>query len=426
MLGLLAMMALADPCGMVPPVSVNADTSIAREGAQRTYVFYKDGIETIALRPGFRGSVEDFGMLIPFPTPPALRKIEDDTFSHIEAALDPPKIFVRKKIERKYKMKRSVMPKASNRSIAVQKEEAVVVLNEEAVGMYQVAVLEAGSSKALARWMTDNGYRYPKGMDSVTDDYVKQGWCFVAIKAAVGVASGVRPEPGKRSVDPSRAAGSVFNGHVQGMAFRFKIDKPVVPMRLSVFNGPDPRNVVYFLSDSPSKIEELSDTLVVEQLKGSKLYKNLTEPLEVEFDSVLQPFQLDADDKKRLAEMRNYDPMVHIAKTLFASDLLAAKEGQLSLPMEEREKEYLRVSEAFGLRGADIDVLHGEELQKERKAVVEATLSDISRMHLSVMDGVFDGTVLAEKNLTFSSHTISFPKGRNEPLKQYDRTLWVY
>ena len=84
----------ADPCGMVPPVSVNADTSIAREGAQRTYVFYKDGMETIALRPGFRGSVEDFGMLIPFPTPPALRKIEDDTFAHIEAAIAPPKVYV--------------------------------------------------------------------------------------------------------------------------------------------------------------------------------------------------------------------------------------------------------------------------------------------------------------------------------------------
>jgi len=308
----------------------------------------------------------------------------------------------------------------------MEKEEAVRVLNEEAVGMYQVAVLEAGSAKALARWMTDNGYRYPKGMDAVTEEYVAQGWCFVAIKAAVGSSSGVRPEPGKRSVDPSRAAGSSFDGHVQGMAFRFKIDKPVVPMRLSVFNGPDPRNVVYFLSDTPSKIDELSDSLVLEQVKGEKLYKTMTEPLEVEFDSILRPFQLSDSDKKRLEEMRNYDPSVHIAKTLFASDILAAKKGELSLPMEEREKEYLRVSEAFGLRGGDIDTKHGLELDKERKTVIESTLSDISTMHLSVIDGIFDGKVLAEKNLTFSKHTIPFSKGRNEPLKQQNRTLWIY
>ena len=40
----------ADPCGMVPPVAVTSSNAIARTGIQRTYVFHKDGIETIALR----------------------------------------------------------------------------------------------------------------------------------------------------------------------------------------------------------------------------------------------------------------------------------------------------------------------------------------------------------------------------------------
>ena len=416
----------ADPCGMVPPVSVGSDTAIARQGPQRTYVYYKDGIETIALRPGFVGSVEDFGMLIPFPTPPALRKIEDDTFAHIEAAIAPPKVRVRKQKTRLKKARaksgRSNVPPPSASN---QKEESVKVLNEEAVGMYQVAVLEAGSAKALARWMTDNGYRYPAGMDAVTEEYIGQGWCFVAIKAAIGADSGVTPEPGERSVDPKRAAGSTFNGYVQGMAFRFKVDTPVVPMRLSVFNGPDPRNVVYFLSDKPSKIEQLSDTLVANQLTGEKLYKNMTQPLEVEYESNKLRFSLSDSDKKRLAKMRDYEPEVHIAKTLFASDLLASQQGTLSLPMEEREKEYLRVSESFGLRGAQIDVQHGKELDKERKIVVSQSLKDVSTMHLSIMDGVFDAKVLAQQNLAFAEHKIEFPKGRNETLKQYDRTLWV-
>ena len=53
--------------------------------------------------------------------------------------------------------------------------------------------MEAGSSKALARWMKDNGYRYPEGMDEVTDEYVAQSWCFVAIKAALVLPMGLRP-----------------------------------------------------------------------------------------------------------------------------------------------------------------------------------------------------------------------------------------
>ena len=426
---LIGLLAFADPCGMVPPIAVTSSNAIARQGAQRTYVFFKDGIETIALRPGFTGSVEDFGMLIPFPSPPALRKIEDDTFAHIEAAIEPPKVHVRRRPMRKYKTmapRRSrSAPVKESEGLRIQKDE-VRVLNQEAVGMYQVAVLEAGSSKALARWMKDNGYRYPEGMDEVTDEYVAQSWCFVAIKAAVGSADGITPEPGKRSVNPARPAGSTFNGHVQGMAFRFHVDEPVVPMRLSVFNGVDPRNVVYMLTDKPMKIKQLDDKLVVRQIKGPKLLQTLTEPLEVEMDSILSGFTMSTEQRAQLENMRNYEPYVSIAKSLFASDLLAVKESRLSLPIEEREKEYLRVSEAFGLRGADVDSLHGEQLKKERVQIVEQTLGDIGTMHLSVIDGVFDSSVLSKQNLLFEEHTISFAKGRNEPLKQHDRTMWIY
>ena len=426
---LIGLLASADPCGMVPPIAVTNSSAIARQGAQRTYVFFKDGIETIALRPGFTGSVEDFGMLIPFPSPPALRKIEDDTFAHIEAAIEPPKVHVRKRQRRVFRTKgarRSAQMAVPDSSALRLEEDTVRVLNQEAVGMYQVAVLEAGSSKALARWMEENGYRYPEGMDEVTDEYVAARWCFVAIKAAVGSADGIAPEPGKRSVDPSRPAGTRFNGHVQGMAFRFHVDEPVVPMRLSVFNGVDPRNVVYMLTDKPMKIKQLDEKLVVRQIKGPKLLQTLTEPLEVEMESFFTGFTMNAEQRSRLAEMRNYEPYVSIAKSLFASDLLAVKESRLSLPIEEREKEYLRVSEAFGLRGADVDSLHGEQLKKERATIVENTLGEIGQMHLSVIDGVFDSSVLSKENLLFKEHTISFAKGRNEPLKQSDRTMWIY
>ena len=135
--------------------------------------------------------------------------------------------------------------------------------------MYQVAVLEAGSSKALARWMKENGYRYPKEWSKVPMSMLLNA-ALEAIKAAVGSADGIAPEPGKRSVNPARPAGTTFNGHVQGMAFRFHVDEPVVPMRLSVFNGVDPRNVVYMLTDKPMKIKQLDDKLVVRQIKGPK------------------------------------------------------------------------------------------------------------------------------------------------------------
>ena len=84
--------ALADPCGMVPPIYVTDNTSLVRVGDEQTYVFFKDGLETFVIRPGFSGKVEDFGMLISFPTPPALRKVSEDIFPQIATAslLRPP------------------------------------------------------------------------------------------------------------------------------------------------------------------------------------------------------------------------------------------------------------------------------------------------------------------------------------------------
>ena len=83
-----------DPCGMVPPIYTGPGVPIVRTGLQKTYVFYKDGIETFVIRPGFQGRVENFGMLIPFPNPPALRKVPDNIFEQIDNAIDPPEVVI--------------------------------------------------------------------------------------------------------------------------------------------------------------------------------------------------------------------------------------------------------------------------------------------------------------------------------------------
>ena len=48
----LAGIALADPCGMAPPIYIQDGSSLVRVGDQQTYVFHKDGLETFVIRPG--------------------------------------------------------------------------------------------------------------------------------------------------------------------------------------------------------------------------------------------------------------------------------------------------------------------------------------------------------------------------------------
>src|ERR1043166_571559 len=217
---------LADPCGMVPPIYVTDNTSLVRVGDEETYV----------IRPGFSGKVEDFGMLISFPTPPALRKVSEDIFPQIAKAIDPPEVVV--DVRHRLYLQRALAtngaaPASAAPSGLMLKPDEVRVLKQEAVGMYEVAVLEAGSAAALKRWMDDHGYKYPAGMDAVCEEYVKLGWCFVAEKAKVGGKANVDPKPRMKGVDTKLPSGSAFDGHVQAMAFRFKTDKLILPMRLS-------------------------------------------------------------------------------------------------------------------------------------------------------------------------------------------------
>jgi hypothetical protein len=433
--------AQADPCGMVPPIALSGPTpALERTGAQRTYVMHRSvqgvgGVETMVLRPGFTGNVEEFGMLIPFPSAPVIRKIDDNTFAQLEAAVDPPEVQVHL-YEPYYYDDYDAFGMVDEAPREMEEREGaepplrldeVRVVSQEAVGMYEVAVLEAGSPKALERWMADNSYKYPEGMDGVVQDYVDIRWFFVAVKAKVGAAEEANPRPGMRHASTERPEGSSFDGHVQGMGFRFPVDEPVVPMRLSVFNGEDPRNVVYLLSDEPMRVDDVPADLVVRQITGEQLYDNLTELLPVAYHNGKRS-QLSKSNQDYVDSIRDPAAFSGVARDLIASDMLAtrkARGGDLSLEHEEEEKELLRISESFGMRGEAVDGLHARELAELRAEAVAGALDDVKEMHLTVLDGVFPQQVLADQNLTFSPYRMPSKKNvrREDPLRPAAATV---
>ena len=274
-------------------------------------------------------------------------------------------------------------------------------------------MLAAGSSAALKKWMGENGYRYPDGMDKVCDEYIEQRWCFVAVKTKVGQKKGVDPKPGQRAVESKLPAGSTFAGFVQAMGFRFKTDELVVPMRLSAFNDGELRNIVYLLTDGPRKIRSIPEEYVVRQLSGAQLHRNVTEPL---------PLRIIGGTEKDLKEwhVRNLeqrrDPTPHnaAAKELFAADLLAVSSGELSLPHEEEEKQLLAVGERLGLRGAAIDKLNAEALKTGTARTVKKGLKDLVDMTLTVVDGDFPREVLGAQNLTFAEYRMPARRNNSE------------
>ena len=399
-----------DPCGMVPPIYTGPGSPITRIGLQQTYVFYKDGVETFVIKPGFQGNVDNFGMLIPFPTPPSLRKVPDDIFSHVANAIEPPEVVVDLRI-RKFASGGTTLRAGAGIAFEAQKSKDVVrVIKKEAVGMYEVVVLEAGSADALKKWMDANGFQFPDGMDDVCNEYIDEDWCFVAVKTKVGTKGDTDPQPGKRSAENQLPSGSSFDGFVQGMGFRFETDELVVPMRLSAFNDGELRNVVYILSDEPKKIRAIPEEYVVRQVSGKSLIANVTKPL---------PLRIIGGEEKDIPEWRQKtldnerDPNSKngVAKQLFAADLLAVSSDQLSLEHEEDEKDLLAIGEQLGLRGPEIDKLNAQALQAKAEKVTKAALAELAGMTMTVVDGDFPREVLAGQNLTFAEYRM--PAGRN-------------
>lgn len=413
---LLAGPAGADPCGMVPPIFSGTGPPITRVGAQNTYVFYKNGIETFVIRPGFSGKVDNFGMLIPFPTPPAIRKVPDEIFLHLANAVDPPevKVWIRRYHYKRYRGMKKMAPKPTMApSLRINE---VRVLSQEAIGMYQVAVLEAGSAKALKRWMDRNGYKYPKGMDKATEDYVKLGWCFVAVKTRVAGKKGISPRPGMRKTKLLFPKGGSFDGKVQAMGFRFYSKTLVVPMRLSAFNAGRLRNVVYLLTEGPRAIRRIPKEFVRRQISGAELYRNVTQLLPLRVYGG-KPTEISRDRWSWIQRRRNPEPFNGHAKDLFASDLLAVKTKSLTLAHEEENKVLLRIGERLGLRGKEIDALHDKALEKERHETVRKALNGLKAMTLTIVDGDFPRDVLASDNLTFAAYRM--PPSRNSPSVYY-------
>ncbi len=411
----------ADPCGMVPPI-YTGNVPITRIGLQKTYVFYKDGVESFVIRPGFQGNVEEFGMLIPFPTPPEIRKVPDNSFEQIVNAIDPPEVVVDLRVRRMMMARGGGAPAANaapmEKGLAVR--DQVVVLKEEAVGMYEVAVLEAGSAAALKKWMEKHKYQYPKGMDKVAEEYIESGWCFVAVKSKVGKKADVNPKPGQRQAKTQLPTGSVFDGHVQGMGFRFKTDEFVVPMRLSAFNGGDMRNIVYILADSPRRIRAIPEEYVQRQVTGAQLVENMTNPLPLRIiggtEKDIPEYRREQIDNDRKPAGKN-----GVARDLFASDLLAVSTGELSLRHEEDEKALLQIGEHFGLRGKEVDDENAIALADIRNESTDAGIELLKGMTLSVIDGDFPREVVARQNLTFANYNM--PAARNKA-KSYDSKLF--
>jgi hypothetical protein len=161
-------------------------------------------------------------VVLPVPGMPVVSAIEgDDPLAYLETATAPP----------------VVGSSAGGGDDGATAAPPVEVIGREEIGGYDVARLEAGDAAALDRWLTENDYELPPGAEPILDEYVEEGWRFVAIRLA-----------------------SEAEGRLKPLAVSFPTSETVYPMRLDQL-ADGPINITLFtLADGPRTTEWLSET----------------------------------------------------------------------------------------------------------------------------------------------------------------------
>lgn len=112
--------------------------------------------------------------------------------------------------------------------------EGVAVLSREAVGSYDVAVLQANGAEELDGWLAANGYA-PLGPGRTTSAaaYVRDGWIFLAMKLRPAEGEPLEPHP---------------------LKVTFPSEKPVFPMRLTAAPGQKTNVAIFVAGQQPCTI----------------------------------------------------------------------------------------------------------------------------------------------------------------------------
>ena len=176
---------------------------VAREGSltvprERAIVRFQGGREDLILALNLDGAAQDAALIVPVPARPELGESPEDAFEQLEQ-LTRPEVLER------------VVRQAPPATGAATEQRAMTELIERrAVGNLDVAVLQTTDGADLREWLAQNEFQVPPPTAALLDEYVAQGWLFVAARLAPDA-------PGKQT----------------NLRLTFEAAEPVYPFRLN-------------------------------------------------------------------------------------------------------------------------------------------------------------------------------------------------
>lgn len=206
---------------------------------------------TVTMSSDFQGDVTDFAMVVPVPVvigESDIKVVERSMFDRIDAYSTPRLVSYNDPSPCNVPYKRYKKSRMASYSYSSEKSlESISSVNttnykvtieaKYTVGEYDILILSAEESGGLERWLTDNGYKIPKGAKEVLDPYIKSNMKFFVVKVNL-------KENEKRADKNLRPIQITYNS-----------PKFMLPIRLGMANAKEAQDMIVYMFSAKGRVE---------------------------------------------------------------------------------------------------------------------------------------------------------------------------
>ena len=223
-----------------------ADTQLFNEASK--VVLVRDGERTVlTMANDFKGDPREFAIVIPVPTviqKDQIRVSNRALFDHIDAysaprlvdVLDPDPCSRFTTIDGVFAAGAGGGRGGGGGAIQAR-ALGVTIEAQYSVGEYDILILSAEQSTGLQTWLTQNGYRIPRGATAILDSYIRQNMKFFVARANLA--------------EQSRLGFSIL----RPIQVTFQTPKFMLPIRLGMVNADGPQELFVFAISQRGRIE---------------------------------------------------------------------------------------------------------------------------------------------------------------------------
>jgi hypothetical protein len=215
------------------------------EPIQKAIIVHDAGRENMLLQVKYEGPLQEFGWLIPVPSVPVVEKGSMEPFYELS------------QLTQKEMAWRGGATLGGSGGKGIE-DDGVKVVEVKTVGAYEVSILCARDSGGLDRWLKAHDYNIPEGKAGTIDDYIRNGWCFIAAKIQLdrNVAFKlVRSASPKASEDTGQARKILEHklaaGELHPLLISFDSPRCIFPLKISSITGKPSEVSLYVISHEP-------------------------------------------------------------------------------------------------------------------------------------------------------------------------------